>query len=323
MGKIKLLRAGPLTSVQDLGRPSSRAYGVAPGGALDPFAAQLVNLLVGNPVGAALLEVNLGGVRLAFEDTRALAWAGGEFEVRIGEIPLPPGRRGIVRQNEEVKIGSSRRGPRAWLAISGGIDVPPVLGSRATDLRAGFGGDDGRLLADGDEISLGEADIVCAKTERIAAWSAPLEWSQPARQPHVLRVLPGAGWDLYRRETQTAFLEMPFTVGALSDRMGLRLEGPELPRKEKHELLSEAVVPGTIQVANNDQPILLLGDCQTIGGYPKIAHVITVDLARTAQLQPNDSVRFERVEMAEAVALYRARENELRRFQVGLSLRRR
>ncbi len=320
MGKLIVLRAGPLTSVQDLGRGGQRALGVAPGGALDLFAARVANLLAGNPVESALLEVALGGVRLRFHDTRRIAWCGGDFEVQIAESKIPAGRPAIVRSGEELRIGGAKNGYRAWLAVAGGIDLPTILGSRSTDLRAHFGGLEGRGLQDGDELSLGTSTPPANEVARVAAWGALPEWSLTQMRTPILRIVRGAEWETFDRRSRYSFLQTAFTVGAQADRMGVRLEGAPLRRRKKQELLSEGVAPGTVQVANDGQPILLLGDCQTIGGYPKIAHVISVDLAPATQLQPNDTVRFEEVTLAEAAALYAERESDLRLFRVGLSL---
>ncbi|MGI8957386.1 MAG: biotin-dependent carboxyltransferase family protein [Chthoniobacterales bacterium] len=321
MGQITVLRAGHLTTVQDLGRPGQRALGVSGGGALDRCAAQVANLLVGNPGDSALLEVALGGMRLRFEDARRVAWCGGDFEVRVAETTIPAGRPAVVRPDEELQIRGARRGCRAWLAISGGIEAPAVLGSRSTDLRAHFGGHLGRALQDGDELSLGTAVAPAGEAARIAPWGAPPEWAWSVRSTPILRVVPGSEWEMFDLKSRHSLLETAFKVGAQADRMGARLEGAILNRKKKRELLSEAVAPGTVQVANDGQPILLLGDCQTIGGYPKIAHVITIDLAPAAQLQPNDLVRFEEVTPADAAARFVERENNLRLFRVALSLR--
>jgi len=321
MGKVEILRAGPLASVQDLGR-AERREGIPSGGALDLFAARVANLLVGNPEETALLEITLGGLRLRFGDHRAVAWCGGVFPARIAEMEFSAGRPTFVRRGEEVEFDPPTRGCRAWLAIAGGVDVPVVLGSRSTDLRSGFGGCEGRALRDGDCLSLGKTSIAKTESPRPAPWSAPLQWTQTAERVPILRFLRGSEWDEFVPEAQIALLRQPFTVSAQSNRMGARLEGPKLKRTNDWELSSEAVVPGTVQVAHDGQPILLLGDCQTIGGYPKIAHVITVDLAKAAQLRPNDTVRFEEVTLAEAGTLFTERENDLRRFRVGLALRR-
>ncbi len=199
--------------------------------------------------------------------------------------------------------------------------MPLILGNRATDLRAHFGGFHGRALHDGDELMLGRSDRRLDFSGRVADWSAPNEWSHTARAHPLLRVIPGAEWEDFTPAAQTAFLREPFIVSTQADRMGARLQGPQLSRTTEREMLSEAVAPGTIQVANDGQPIVLLGDCQTIGGYPKIAHVITVDLPLAAQLRPNDEVRFEMIDGAAAGKLFRAREDDLARFQLGLQFR--
>ena len=323
MGTVTVLRAGPLTSVQDLGRTGHRALGVARGGALDPFAAQVANILVGNPATAALLEVTLGGLRLRFATAGQIAWAGCDCPVRIAERFLPAGRVALVRPDDELEMGMTRNGCRAWLALAGGIEVPSVLGSRSTDLRAGFGGPAGRALRDGDELSLGAMTSSRGEAPSVSTWGAPPAWVQTAVPPRILRAVRGAEWTEFSAATRATFFETAFTVGPQTDRMGARLTGPELQRRRPRELISEGVAPGTLQVANDGQPILLLGDCQTIGGYPKIAHVITVDLGRAAQFQPNDIVRFQEVSLPEASALYAARERELERFRVGVDLHRR
>ena len=323
MGEVTILRAGPLTTVQDLGRPGRRSEGVARGGALDLFGARVANLLVGNGEDAALLEITLGGLRLRFSEVRRIAWCGGALRARVANEEFPPGRLAFLGQGEELEFALAPRGGRAWLALGGGIDLPTVLGSRATDLRSGFGGFEGRALRDGDRLSLGEQASSEKDPPRLASWSAPRAWSETAAADPLLRILRGAEWDEFIPEAQAVFLRQPFRVTQEADRMGARLEGPELRRANDWELPSEAVAPGTVQVANDRQPILLLADCQTIGGYPKIAHVITVDLPGAAQLLPNDEVRFREVSAAEATALFLERERDLGRFRTGLSLRRR
>ncbi len=321
MGKITILRAGPLTTVQDLGRVAQRKAGISVGGALDSHAARVANLLVGNTETDALLEIGPGKTRIRFYDERVIAWCGGEFQMRIAEADLPPGRAAFVRPEEELKIQPPERGCRAWIAFSGGIDLPLVLGSRATDLRGGFGGLEGRALRDGDDLPLGSAARGRQNSGRIASWGAPAEWACTATRDPTLRVTRGMEWADFTTAAQTAFFREAFKVSTKVDRMGARLEGPELRRVSEAELLSAAVAPGTIQVPNDGQPILLLGDCQTIGGYPKIAHVITVDQPISAQLRPNDSVRFHEVSLAQARELFLTRENDLARFRLGLSLR--
>jgi antagonist of KipI len=318
------VRAGFLTSVQDLGRPGFREFGVSLGGALDPHALQVANLLAGNEESAAGLEITFGGLRLRFADDRIVVWGGGSFDARIGSTSSPAGHPTLARAREEFSIVSPSGGCRAWLAISGGIDVPAVLGSRSGDLRAGFGGLKGRPVRDGEEFSLGQnsqrAKVLIEKlrTEKIARWKPPHDWSSTARRAPILRYLRGADSDRFVESALQLFNNEGFFVSPDSDRMGIRLDGPRLERSQDIELLSEAVAPGTVQVPPNGKPILLLNDCQTIGGYPKIAHVITVDLPIAAQLCPGDRVRFSKVSIRDAHALLLERERNLEQFRCGL-----
>ena len=290
--KIDVTRAGFLTSVQDLGRLGFRQFGVSVGGALDSHALRVANLLVGNDESAAGLEITLGGLRLRFVDDRIVAWCGGGFDVRLGSTSVAAGHAALVRAGQELMFNQPKVGCRCWLGISGEIDVPIVLGSRSTDLRTNFGGFDGRALRDGDTLPLGR---------------------NSERNDEAIQQLTNEG----------------FSVTAEADRMGARLDGPELKRADNvpgpaaassMDLISEAVVPGTIQVPPGGKPIVLLGDCQTIGGYPKIAHVISVDLPIAAQLRVGDRVRFHEVSLTEAHQLLAERERDLAEFRVGIKL---
>jgi antagonist of KipI len=323
----QVLRAGPLASVQDLGRFGHRAIGVGSSGALDPFAARVANLLVGNDQAAALIEITLGNFRIRFTDERMIAWCGGAFQTQIGQEKIPVGHAFRVGAGDELSAIAPQIGCRMWLAIAGGIDVPLVLGSRSTDLRAGFGGLDGRALRDGDDLPLGEigamnrAHAKALGDKSLSPWSAQRQWTSPAVRYPILRLVRGVDWTRFDVSTHRDLTSEKFTVTPEADRMGVRLDGPELKRKELGDLVSEAVAPGTMQVPPNGKPILLLGDCQTIGGYPKIAHVITVDLPIAAQLRAGDEVQFQETSMAEAHSLLLQREEDLDRFRIGLDLR--
>ena len=323
---IDVLRASFLTTVQDLGRMGFREFGVSPGGALDSHALRVANLLVGNKESAAGIEITFGGVQLRFVDERVVAWCGGEFDVRIGSTSLPAGHAGFVRAGDVLVFNQPKTGCRSWLGISGGIDVPLVLGSRSTDLRANFGGLDGRALRDGDEVPLGGNSelpkilIEKLREQKVANWKSPHDWSSPAKHEPVLRVICGSDSDRFNDVTIQRFTNDVFVVSADSNRMGARLEGPHLQRDHDVDLVSEGVAPGTIQVPPSGQPILLLGDCQTIGGYPKIAHVITVDLSVAAQLRAGDSVRFREISLAEAHRRLVERERYLEQFCRGIKL---
>ncbi len=315
-------RGGFLTSVQDLGRTGFRQFGVSTSGALDSFALRVANLLVGNDEGAAGLEITLGGLQLRFEEERIVAWCGGEFDVQIGSHALPAGHVAHLHRGDELKFGRAQIGCRCWLAISGGIDVPVVLGSRSTDLRANFGGLEGRTLRDGDVLPLSTGPGSPIPATDISSWTAPHDWVSPASRHPNLRFVRGVDWSRFEEVTIQLFTNHDFNVSPDSDRMGVRLDGPELKREHKTDLISEAVAAGTIQVPPSGKPILLLGDCQTIGGYPKIAHVITVDLGVAAQLRAGDRVRFSEVSLEDAHRLLLERQLHLERFRIGLSLQR-
>jgi antagonist of KipI len=321
-----VLRAGFQTSVQDLGRSGYRQFGVSFGGALDSFALRTANLLVGNDQSATGLEITLGGLELRFADERLIAWGGGEFDVRIESRIIPPGHAAVVRAGGELRVGRPKIGCRSWLAISGGIDVPVVLGSRSTDLRAKFGGFDGRTLRDVDTLSFAANSertkmLIGTLGERhLADWTPPHDWSNTAKREPILRFIRGVDSDRFDSSTLQRLTSEPFAVSPDSDRMGVRLEGPNLTRNDDVDLLSEGVAPGTIQVPPSGQPILLLGDCQTIGGYPKIAHVISVDLTIAAQLRAGDRVRFWESSLTEAHNLLIDRENKFDQFRQGIQM---
>lgn len=323
---ITVTRAGFLTTVQDLGRTNYRAIGVSAGGALDSHALRVANLLVGNAESAAGLEITLGTIRLRFADTRLVSWCGGTSDVEGFGVRLPPGRPVLLHAGDELRATAPANGARIWLALSGGIDVPVVLGRRATDLRSGFGGLEGRTLTDGDVLALHPPPAPSALLRarigesRLASWAAPNEWADTMPRHPFLRVTRGADSSRFDQSAIDALLHGSFHVSGDSDRMGVRLEGADVARRDREELASEAVTPGTVQVPPDGKPIVLLGDCQTVGGYPKIAHVITVDLPAAAQLRPGDLVRFAEVTVAAAQRILIGRELALAWFRAGLGL---
>src|ERR1700730_11518810 len=241
--KVFVRSAGFLTSVQDLGRTGYRQSGISIGGALDSHALRVANALVGNEDSAAGLETTLGNLRLRFDDQRVVAWCGGAFAVRLGDENLPPGHAGLITKDEELVMAAPQAGARAGLAISGGIDVPPALGSRSTDLRGNFGGFEGRALRDGDPLPLGDGgglEIAAPLEDRkIADWTAPTPWVATARRAPWLRIVRGPEWNRFTSDAQTSMVATAFTVTPDSDRMGARLEGPPLDRTETSDLLSE------------------------------------------------------------------------------------
>lgn len=302
---ITIIRPGMLTTVQDLGRRGRRALGVPPGGAVDALALRLVNLLVGNDEGAAALEFTLLGPELEFAADTTIAVGGGDF---IGAVPRWQPLR--VRAGERLKFGAARSGCRGYLAVAGGLDVPQVLGSRGTYLRATLGGMEGRALREGDVLPAKEIVRDVVGQWRIDERILPAYSTSP-----TVRFIAGA----QAAEFGGTFASAEFRVTAKSDRMGVRLAGPKVMRNVARELVSTTVVPGTVQVPPDGQPIVLLADAQTIGGYPQIAHVVTVDLPLVAQLRPGDALRFVEVSLEAARELVRIRERAIAMLREGLA----
>ncbi|NML67163.1 biotin-dependent carboxyltransferase family protein [Hymenobacter sp. RP-2-7] len=328
---ISLIRPGLLTTVQDLGRPGYRAAGVPLGGALDAPALRLANLLVGNAPGEASLEITLAGPTLRFEAPHLLALVGADLSATLDGKPLPLGRPVAVQAGTVLAFGAARAGCRAYLALAGGLGLPPVLGSCSTLVRAALGGLHGRALLAGDVLPApGPGGPGAALRARLAlafqgSSHAAAPWHPaPAERPAlaaapVLRALPGPEYAEFAPESQRAFWQQPFTVTPAADRMGYRLAGPPLARLAGAELLSSAVAPGTVQVPPGGQPIVLLADCQTTGGYPRLAHVIAPDLGLLAQARPGTPLRFQQLSQAEAHALYLAQEAQLRTLAANYS----
>jgi antagonist of KipI len=309
--EMTVLSPGPLTTVQDLGRPGHRRHGVASGGAMDAFALRVANLLVGNAGDAAALEFALTGPRLKFSGDALVALCGGGF----GD--LPDWRLARVPAGGVLSLEKCRAGCRGYLAVAGGLDVPPVLGGRGTDLRGGFGGHEGRALRAGDVLKVQRGALEAHALRPDAAlhhFVAPEIRPAYSRSP-VVRVVRGAEAEEFSGD----FFKQVFTLEAHSDRMGLRLAGPHIGRRGEQELASSPVAPGTIQVPPDGQPIVLMADAQTLGGYPKIAHAISVDLPLLAQLRPGDTVHFNEVEPGEAHRLWLAREHALALLGEGLA----
>ena len=297
---IEVLSPGALTTAQDLGRFGFGRLGVAPGGAADGLALRVANLVAGNVAGAAGLEITLLGPRLRFTAATRITLAGTDLAARLDGRPLALHAAIDVPAGGELAFAGGPLGTRAYLAVAGGIEVSPVLGSSSTDLRGGFGGVEGRALRAGDLLRCGTSA------------AGPRELRQDgctvltARRA-LLRVTRGLHAERFRGDALRKLTAEPYTVRSESDRMGVRLDGPALELERPGELLSEGVSAGAVQVPPAGTPIVLGVDHPATGGYPQIAHVIAADLPSLAQLRPRQSVRFEWIELdaarAELIAL--------------------
>jgi antagonist of KipI len=321
---IEVLRPGLLTTVQDLGRHGHRAEGVPVGGALDAAALRVANALVGNPAGAAGLEITLTGPRLHFHADALAALAGAPAEARLDGEALPALRPIRIRAGETLEIGGLRSGCRTYLAVAGGIDVPLVLGSRGTCLIGRFGGFQGRQLAAGDRLPLGEpgaaARAAIGRIQRhVGGWGARGDVLPPYGA--IVPLLPGAHFQRLTGGSRERLFAETFRVGRDSDRMGCRLESAELSLVAPLETVSEGAAVGTVQLPPGGSPIVLMADGGTTGGYPRIGHIPAVDLPLLAQLRPGDSFRFRPISLDEAQRRLRDRERELARLSHVLRLR--
>ncbi|HSZ38746.1 MAG TPA: biotin-dependent carboxyltransferase family protein [Trebonia sp.] len=319
---LEVIKPGVLTTVQDIGRPGYLADGIPPSGAFDTAALKLANLLVGNDPGdylltgddpgAAGLEMTLRGPTLrALRDT-VIAVTGAEMPVTVNGVPAPNWAVVPVRAGDEIVIGSARAGLRGYLAVAGGIDVPLVLGSRATNVRAGLGGVSGRALKAGDSLPgvHGSPDIT---DRRIRPDRVPVRTN-----PAELRVVLGPQDHLFTPDSVSAFLSTEWKLSPTSDRMGCRFIGPALtflPRPEHltvqagsdpSNIVDDAICVGSIQVPSGLEPIVMGVDGPSLGGYAKIATVISPDLCRLAQVRPGEPVRFRAVDPDEAHELHLA-----------------
>ncbi|MFG2695709.1 biotin-dependent carboxyltransferase family protein [Kitasatospora sp. NPDC048407] len=279
--ELLVVRAGFGATVQDLGRPGLAALGVGRAGAADRDALRLANRLVGNPEDAAGLEAPMGGLELAFPRATTCALTGADCPAWIDGRAAPARTPLRVPAGARLRLGTPTRGLRVYLAVRGGLDVPPVLGSRATDTLAGIGPD---RLAAGQLLPLGDA---------ATGWPTADHAPRPAPADRtVLHVLPGPREDWFTAGALRTLLTEPYTVTPDSDRVGMRLDGPALERARTGELPSEGMVGGALQVPPSGRPILFLADHPVTGGYPVIAVVRRADLGAAAQARPGDTLHF-------------------------------
>jgi antagonist of KipI len=303
---VRVIKPGMLTTIQDAGRWGFQARGVPVAGPMDPVSHRLANALVGNVREAAALEITLLGPELEFEDERLVAVTGAEFELTLDGRPVPSNAPFIVSAGSRLRFGERRRGARAYLAISSGIAVPPMLGSRSTHLVSAMGGAGGRALAAGDRLPLGDP----RRVEGTALAPQPAAVALPDRYARI-RVLPGPQREYFSDDALDVLQSAPYTIGQNSDRMGFRLEGPRLTHARGADIISDATPLGVLQVPASGQPILLMADRQTSGGYPKIATVIAADIAVAGQLGPSDTIAFAVCTPSEAMAALIAQERTL------------
>ena len=322
MSRIRIIRSGLCSTVQDRGRTGYRHIGVPLGGALDAMAHELANQLVGNPFEMATIEMTLTGDEIEFSDDTLVAITGADMAPTLHDnserlLPVVQHCPMLIASGSRIRFQTARRGCRSYLAIAGGVDVPVVMGSRSTALRAAFGGHCGRMLTAGDDLALGTPSETGRQVfERLSVVRSgtgrpvqPNWFVRPIDLPKpdiaTLRIISGTHTPWLSSSGLERLLNTAFRISSRSDRMGYRLTDQRLELELRDELLSEGVIPGTIQLPPDGNPILLMADCAPTGGYPRIGHVITADLGIAAQLRPGQLVRFAMVTLDQAQVFFR------------------
>ncbi|CDQ20489.1 5-oxoprolinase subunit C family protein [Halobacillus karajensis] len=325
---ISVLKAGLMTTIQDLGRYGYQKDGVITSGAMDQEAHKIANLLVGNPIQTATIEITLMGPVLEFHEDSLIAISGGDLTPVINGEPVSMWRPIYIKKGSELRFGKPKKGFRSYLSIAGGFKVPQVMDSSSTYLRANIGGVEGRPLQRGDTISSGTLPIPSKRFMKMlqperkhlfneASWFVGPEFTT-LQNDQPIRVMPGREFDLFSKKSQEDLFQSEFQIDSKSDRMGYRLNGKPLHLLEQKNILSEAVTFGTIQVPPEGNPIILLADHQTTGGYPKIGQIASVDLPKVAQMRPGDPLAFEQISHKEAQRLLLEREKDLKQLQRGI-----
>jgi antagonist of KipI len=316
---ISVLNPGLLTTVQDFGRHGYQKYGVIVSGAMDTYSMRLANIAVGNNENEGVLEITMIGPSLNLEKGTLISITGGNISPTIKEKKIPMGRPVYLNEDCVLNFGPCIAGCRSYLAIAGGFDIPEVMESKSTYLRAQFGGFNGRTLKKGDVLNIGvkssTANKIIKKLEEInpkGEFVAP-SWYMgdsivESSDATIIRVFPDRQFNNISDESINKFFNSKFNIDNKSDRMGYRLCGEKIELKEKLEMISEEVSVGTIQIPPDGNPIILLADRQTTGGYPKIAHVASVDIQKIVQLKPNNKITFKQITLKEAEKLYFQRE---------------
>ena len=298
MSSLLVESAGLQTTVQDLGRPGFGPEGVSASGAADPVALRLGNLLVENQPGVAGLELTLVGGSFVFPDGAVIAITGADLGATVNGRPLEMWASHTLEPGTKLMFGATKNFARGYLAIAGGIQVDPFLGSASTHVLSGLGGFEGRALRKGDRLRIGKAS---KKVPRRRITLAALYAFKPRK---VLRVTEGPQADWFSEAAKQVFYRDVFRVSEESDRVGLRLEGTALDGSTAREMITEGVSLGAVQVTTSGQPIILFVEQQTTGGYPKIANIIAADLHRIGQLRPRAEIRFQRTSLAVARSLW-------------------
>lgn len=327
---ITILKTGLLTSIQDLGRNGYQKHGIIVSGAMDVYSLRLANILVGNKENEAAIEITLLGPSLIIEKGTLISITGANLSPTIDGRAVPMCRPIYLNKKSVLKFGSCKSGCRAYLAAAGGYHIEEVMNSKSTYMRAGIGGFKGRALKKDDVIGINPqnelsekiADYLCKK-DLDSSFVCP-KWyidRENFNCDNVIRVVRERQFDEFTLSSQEDFFNNKFKISAQSDRMGYRLSGEELKLERNFEMISEPVSFGTIQVPKDGNPIVLLADRQTTGGYPKIAKVVDVDIRKVVQKKPGEFLKFKEISLEDAEKLYIEREKDIDNLKNAIYLK--
>ncbi|HKO80020.1 MAG TPA: biotin-dependent carboxyltransferase family protein [Chitinophagaceae bacterium] len=321
---LRVIKAGVLDTVQDLGRYEWQQLGINPGGAMDRWSAQVANILVNNKKEEAILELHFPASEFIFEEPALITICGANFSPNINGEEIPCSQPVLINKYSILQFHGLRKGARAYLAVHGGFDIPVWLNSYSTNLKAGAGGYNGRALQKDDEIALrsltAEFHSLLGKKEFIILpWKADTTWDE--NETKAISILEGNEWDRLQGASKENIQNQVFAITHQSDRMGYQLQGDTLSVITNEELISSAVSFGTIQLLPDGQLIVLMADHQTTGGYPRVAHVISAHHSRLAQMKTGDKIRFRVTDLQTAEELLVKQQQHLLQLQNACTFR--
>jgi antagonist of KipI len=322
---ITTLKPGFMSSVQDLGRRGFQQYGVPIGGAMDKVSAALANIICTNDENEAVIEMTLHGTSIMFNEAAFCAIVGGGCKAYIDDVELPFNRLLWIPAFSIIKSTANTQGCRSYLAVSGGFNVKKVLGSASTYTPSGIGGINGRNLITGDMLAFkGEQNLHAAPNIHmlpngvgISHWHTA-DHVIPTPNIEIVHAIKGPEFDHFNTVSQENIFNAVFTISSQSNRMGYRLEGKKFALEEKTEMVSTAVTAGIVQVTHEGDPIILMADAQTTGGYPRIARICAADISLLAQCRPGTKIQFREIGEEESVMRYNRMVEAMKKVKVGL-----
>lgn len=313
MREIKILKPGLLTSVQDLGRLGYQGYGMSVAGSMDHFSTRLANLLVGNNQGEAVLETTIIGPEIQFSCHEIISITGANMNPKINGAPVPMWTSLLLDPGDILSFSNSSSGIRSYIGFSSSLDLPLIMKSKSTYLRGNIGGFQGRKLAQGDRIPLGNNPL-----SNYGSY-LPLKFTPTYKEINEIRLVLGPQDDYFSKENLDNFFKGEYTITPESDRMGYRLDGPKINHLDSPDIISDGINFGAIQVPGNRLPIIMMADRQTTGGYAKIANVISPDLNILGQMKAGDRMTFKKLDIEEAQTIYLEYENKIDEIKTFIS----